>query len=117
MSSVAGMQTELGIRLGVGKLQARLNSKPQQVFYAKVRTLIWTEWDLETQDSDICVSSLTKLETILLFASPGLQIWRTPSFERLVLCPLLQDNEEAPSCQVPCAGLMLKLHSPTFPLD
>lgn len=36
----------------------KLNSQPQQVYYAKVRALIGKEWDTETWNMDICVHAL-----------------------------------------------------------
>lgn len=63
---------DLSIRPRVVEFQKRLKFKPWQV-YAKIRTLVWVEWDPETWSSDICISVLRKLEIFPIPAPFGLQ--------------------------------------------
>lgn len=106
----AGEQTKLRMGSRVVEVQRRLKSKPQQVLCAKVRTLVWLEWDLKSWDSDICVSAFKKFETVSLSAPSGLQKWHT-SLQDWSYFPSIEDNAECSACKTPCTDLMMKLRS------
>lgn len=72
----------------VGELQRKLNSQLQQVYSAKIRALLGSEWGSEVEDGDICVDALDNLKSLDFFAEVAyspLQMNSFPSGQQTAL--------------------------------